>query len=121
MIVDAFFYSVSGGMLSALGLMLCSQVVQKAWKWVDDDRSAVDNYVCQVMGKIIGANNTNGMVDMVPGIIIVSGAFIGFLVFLYQYCLLAAIVLSVIIGGLFLARSVRRLHKKVDNHLANHK
>lgn len=133
---ELVIHIVIGFSISVLFIVV-SAIIQKTWLWIDDNEKDWDNFILVLYLKARGytrKSSGNGyyyteklineekqslsdaFVDQ-----LYLGMGLGFLVWLYKYYFIVAIVIMVLIGVLFLTRYVRRLHKKLDAHLVNHK
>jgi F0F1-type ATP synthase assembly protein I len=136
LVKQLFIHVVIGFGISVLFIVV-SAIIQKTWLWIDDNDQVWDNYFLVLYLKARGytkkysGNNyyyTEKLIDeeklsLTDAFIaqLWIGMGIGILVWLYKYFFMVAIVIMVLIGILFLTRYVRRLHKKLDAHLVNHK
>ena len=127
-VVYSFF-----GFIVALGLLSIGELTRLIWHWIDDYDSKIDNFACVVILRLQGYhkrldgkyvhNTLNAEADQFYAglVLVILSILTGIGCYLYQYYPTFAVILMVIVGVLGLTKYVRRLHKKIDNHITTHK
>lgn len=133
----------SGAILLFWGSLILSEIFQHSWKWIDDDDTEIrHNFVIQLVATLLGyvddihrdVNKWYKIDDLGCGISgsRASSVFIVFIYHLYITMLLGIILAilyyPIVVGSVaftialaVLTRYARRISKRLDVHLLNHK
>ena len=130
-----FVVYVFFGLVTGIVILLVGELIRLVWFWLDDYESKIDNIISAVVFRLCGyhrqpngryveiKDDTTTLIDPIDAWIIftVFCILLSIGYYLYLYFPMFGIVFAIIVGVLFLAKYVRRLHKKIDKHITNHK